>query len=189
MKFDSHIKHCTGQPGIICNFKVKNLVTFVDYIKYKGDIPLTAYIDFETNSPAESGLAPEDRSMSAISYVIFFAFYPYLNLDCVIIEKSFGHSLEKLTSLYCLTREQLLFHDKTTLLKLRNCAREINRRKKSAISNIFSTELKFASECLLKWFNKKHMKVELTNKEKLNYKILNPLNLEKDVLFVIFLLN
>ena len=55
---------------------------------------------------------------------------------------------------------------------------------------MFSKELKFASECLLRWFYKRRMKVELNNEEKLNYKISNPLNPEKvDVLFVIFLLN
>ena len=85
-RFDSHIKHCTGQPGIIYNFHAKILVTFGDYIKYKGDIPLSAYIGYETNSPAESGLAPEYRSMFEISYVIVFAFDPYLELDRVIIK-------------------------------------------------------------------------------------------------------
>ena len=120
LRFDSHIKHCTGQPGIIYNFNARNLVTFVDYIKYKGDIPLSVYINLETNSPAELGLAPKDRSMFAICYVIVFAFHPYPELDRVIIKRSFGHSLEKLTSLDYLTREQLFFHVKTTLLKLRD---------------------------------------------------------------------
>ena len=123
--------------------------------------------------------------MFAISYVTVFAFHPYPKLDPVIIERSFGHSLEKLASLDYLTREQLLFHDKTALLKLRDCAFEVSRLKtKSAISNVFSTELKFASEYQLKWFYKKHMKVELTNEEKLNYKISNPLNPEKGRYFI-----
>ena len=40
-----------------------------------------------------------------------FAFHPDLDVDCVIIERSFGHSREKLTSLNYLTREQLDFED------------------------------------------------------------------------------
>ena len=94
---------------VIYNFVVQNLVTFEGYIKFKGDIPLSAYIEFETNAPADLSLGLEDRNIFAISYVIIFAFHPYLKLNRVIIERSFGHSLEKSTSLDYLTREQLLF--------------------------------------------------------------------------------
>ena len=65
-------------------------------------------------------------------------------------------------------REQLLFHEKTTLLKLRDCAFEVIRSKTKSAK---------------KWFYIKHMKVELINEEKLNYKNSNPLNPEKDFLF------
>ena len=117
-------------------------------------------------------LGPEDKNMFAILYVIIFAFHPYLKLNRVIIEGSFG---QKLTSLEYLRREHFSFRDKTTLLKLRDCALAVSRCKdKFAVSNMFLTELKFAGGCLLKWFYKKQMNLELDKEEKMNYKISNP---------------
>ena len=43
--------------------------------------------------------------MFAVSYAIIFAFNPNLNFEKVIIERSFGHSLDKLSTLHYLTRE------------------------------------------------------------------------------------
>ena len=37
-------------PGIICNFNNKNLITFEDNFKSKGDVPMTMYFDFEATS-------------------------------------------------------------------------------------------------------------------------------------------
>lgn len=100
--------------------------------------------------------------MTAVSYVIIFAFHPDLKIDRVIIERSFGHSIEKLSSLNYLTSEQLRYKDITLLKQLRDCAISVSSKKnKLAISEMFSTELKFASDCILKWFYKKHMKNKL----------------------------
>ena len=74
----------------------------------------------------------------------------------MIIERSFGHSRKKLPSLNYLTREQLDFKDNKTLLQLRDCVLAVaDKKNKVAISEMFSTELKFAVDCLQKWFNKK----------------------------------
>ena len=45
-----HMKNCTGKPGFIYNFQTRNLLTFEENIKFKRDVPLTAYIDFETTA-------------------------------------------------------------------------------------------------------------------------------------------
>ena len=114
------------------------------------------YIDFEITAPSDKCLDPENRKMFAISCVITFAFHPDLDIDCAIIERSFGHSQEKLTILNYLTREQLSFKDNKTLLQLRDCALAVaDKKNKIVVSNMFSTELKCAADCLLKWFNKK----------------------------------
>lgn len=60
-KLERHMVNCAWQPGTICDFNILNLVTFQDNIKYKGDIPLLALIDFETNSPADSYLDAEQK--------------------------------------------------------------------------------------------------------------------------------
>ena len=49
--FKRPFKSCYGQPGIVCDL---NLVSIEDNIKYKSDIPLTVYIDFETAAPTSS---------------------------------------------------------------------------------------------------------------------------------------
>ena len=66
-----------------------------------------------------------------------------------------GHSRETSTSINYLTREQLNFKDTNTLLQLKNCALPVaDKKNKIAISKMLSTELKLATDCLLKWFNK-----------------------------------
>ena len=54
-------------------------------MKFKGDIPPTAYIDFETTVPTDDCLDPESKKMFVVSYVIIFAFHPELDNDRVII--------------------------------------------------------------------------------------------------------
>ena len=151
-------------------------------MKLKHDIPLTAYIDFETTAPTDKMLDPESCKMKAASYVIIFAFHPQLELKRIIIERSFGHSAEKLTTIDYLTTEQLQFHDQITLKQLRDSAIEVSERKKTnAISEMFSIELKFASDCLLKWFYSKNKKIELSIQEKKDYEVKNPIDWENGV--------
>ena len=91
-------------------------------LKYKGDIPLVAYIDSETTAPTgQQWIEPENRKMFAVSYVIIFAFEPELHINRIIIECSFGHSLKMLADLSYLTREQVKFKDEKTLLQLKDC--------------------------------------------------------------------
>ena len=91
-------------------------------MKFKGDIPLTAYIDFETTAPTDEFLESESTKIFVVSYVIIFAFHPELNINRVIIERRFGHSEHSLTSLNYLTIDQLQYKDIKTLLQLRDCA-------------------------------------------------------------------
>ena len=180
-RFDKHIENCTGRPGFVYNFNTQNLLTFEENLKFKRDIPLTVYIDFETTAPTDDYLDPETRKMNAVSYVIIFAFHPELKMKRIIIERSFGHSIQKLTTIDYLTTEQLKFKDITTLKQLRDCAFSVaSKKNKIAISEMFSTELKFATDCLLKWFNSKYKNLELSIKRKRKYEIENPINWEND---------
>lgn len=79
-------------------------------MKFKGDIPLppVAYIDFETTAPTDTCLNPENRNVYIVSYVIVFAFHPDLTqINRVIIERSFGYSLQKINELSYLAHQQL----------------------------------------------------------------------------------
>ena len=110
------------------------MLKFEENLKHKEDISLVAYVDFETTAPTDDCLDPEKRKMFAVSYVIILAFHPDLDISHVNIERSFGHSLKKLTSLNYLTHEQLNFKDNKTLLQLRDCAHAVaDNKNKTAI--------------------------------------------------------
>ena len=178
-RLNTHLKACTGQPGYVYNFDTQNLLTFEQNIKLKHDIPLTAYIDFETTAPTDQKLDPENCKMNAVSYCIIFAFHPHLNMKRVIIERSYGHSLEKLTTIDYLTGEQLKFNDEITLKQLRDVAIEVSEKRcVNSIGKMFSIEIKFASDCLLKWFYSKHKKLELSINEKKEFETKNPIDWE-----------
>ena len=49
-KFDRHVENCTGH---VYNFNTQKLLMFKENLKYQGDIPLVAYIDFETTTPTD----------------------------------------------------------------------------------------------------------------------------------------
>ena len=61
-------------------------------------MPLAAHVNLETTAPTDDCLDPENRAMFAVSYVIIFAFHPELDIDHVILKRSFRHLGEKLTS-------------------------------------------------------------------------------------------
>ena len=101
---------------------MQNFLTFDENLKYKGDVSLVAYIDFERTAPTDQRwIDPENRKMLAVSYVIIFAFHSDLHIECVIIEHSFGNTLERLADLSYYMCEQLKFKDEKTLLQLKNC--------------------------------------------------------------------
>lgn len=57
------MENCTGLPGLIYQFDSQNLVTFEDNLKYKSDMLVVAYINFETTTPTDSCLDPEKKCL------------------------------------------------------------------------------------------------------------------------------
>ena len=178
-RFLKHLKICTGKPGYVYNFDTQNILTFEENLKNKIDIPIAAYIDFETTAPTDKMFDPECCKMKPVSYSIIFAFHPSFNFKRVIILRSFGHSLLNLTTINYLTAEQLKYKDEITMKQLRDAALQVHEKiNQNAIAEMFSIELKFASDCLLKWFNSKYKKIELPLAEKRNYELQNPIDWE-----------
>ena len=133
-RYDRHIENCAGHLGYVYNLNTQSLFMFEENLKYKGDIPLVAYIDFEITTPTDTCLDPENRTLYAVSFVIVFAFHPDLpQIDRVIIECSFGHSLQKLNDLSYLTCDQLVF----------------GLRKKEKNSNLQNVQLQIKGRCRL----------------------------------------
>ena len=178
-KLATHMKNCLGKPGFVYNFQTRNLLTFEENIKFKRDVPLTTYIDFETTAPTDCCLDPESNKMNVVSYVIILAFHPKLQLPRIIIERSFGHSLEKLCQIDYLTSEQLKYGDVITVKQLRDCALAVHKKTNVvAISEMFCTEIKFATNCLLKWYHAKYKNLELSLENKNEFEKENPIDWE-----------
>ena len=57
------------------------------------------------------------------------AFHPELKLNRIIIQRSYAHSLEQLTSLNYFTQEQINFFDSTLIKMLKDIAFDVAKRK------------------------------------------------------------
>ena len=178
-KLATHMKNCTGKPGFVYNFQTRNLLTYEENIKFKRDVPLTTYIDFETTAASDDYLDPECNKMNVVSYVIILAFHPKLELPRIIIERSFGHSFEKLCQIDYLTSEQLRYKDIITLKQLKDCALAVHKKTNVlAISEMFCTEIKFATDCVLQWYQDKYKNFELSIENKKEFERENPFDWE-----------
>ena len=62
-KFDHYFENCTSHPGYVYDFNTQSLLMFIGNLKYKGDIKLVAYIDFQTTWPTDECLDLENRKM------------------------------------------------------------------------------------------------------------------------------
>ena len=69
------------------------------------------------------------------------------------------------------------------LKQLRDCVLYVaSKRNKLAISEMFTTELKFAENCLMRWFNAKikSENMQLSNDMRRKYEVENPINWQTD---------
>ena len=57
------------------------------------------YFDSETTTQTDNIFDPEQKKMFVVSYVLIVAFHPELNLNRIIIHRSYLHSLEELTTI------------------------------------------------------------------------------------------
>ena len=150
-KFEIHMKNCSGKPGVIYNFNNQSLISYEDNFKSKGDIPFAVYFDFETTAPADNCLDTEQKKMFVVSYVMIVAFHPALHLDRIIIYRSFAHTLEQLSNIDYLSREQIGFIDSHLILMLKDAASEVSKRKcKNSLGQMFSIESALVKKTLLK---------------------------------------
>ena len=75
--------------------------------------------------------------------------------------------------------KQHKFEDEKMMIQLKDCALAVHaRNSKIGTSEMFTTELKFTTDCLLKWFDTKFKptNLELSNSAKRKYEIENPID-------------
>ena len=85
----------------------QNLISYQDNFRAKGDIPFVIYFDFETTAPTDNSFDPEQNKMFVFSYVMVVAFHLGLKLNRIVIQRSYAHSIEHLSSLNDYTQKQI----------------------------------------------------------------------------------
>ena len=123
---------------------IKCFISYEDNFKSKGDLPFSIYFDFETTAPTDNCLDPEQKEMFVVFYVMIATFHPRLQLDRIIVSRSFAHSLEQLTTVNYLSREQLSFAESYILQMLKDYAVVVAKRKyQNSLARMFSIECAF----------------------------------------------
>ena len=182
-KFEKHLKHCSGKPGVIYNFTNQSLVSYKDNFRAKGDLPFCVYFDFETTAPTDNCLDPEQKKMFVVSYLMIVAFHPALQLNRFIIYRSFAHTLDQLSNIDYLTQEQIGFIDNYLIHMLKGCVNEVSKRQcKNGLGQMFSVESALVKKTLLKWFNTQFKRpfTEIKAIAKIRFEAENKINWQKD---------
>ena len=76
-------------PDVIYKFKNQTLLSFEDNFKHLGAPPFVAYFDFETTTGFDSKIYLDDEEMYPVSYCLIFAFDPKLDIDRIVVVRSF----------------------------------------------------------------------------------------------------
>ena len=177
MRHKRHLENCSGKPGVIYNFNSQCVISYQENFKNKDNLPFSIYFDFERTAPTDNQLDPEQKKMLVVSYAMIIAIQPALKLERIIVYRSFAHSLEQLTSLDYLTREQINFIEPYLIKMLKDIAFEVSRRKiKNSLGQMFSIESALLKKTLLKWFNVKYQFTNIDPFKKLFYEHKNPIN-------------
>ena len=87
---------------------------------------MVIHFDFETTAPTDNCFDPEQKKMFVLSYVLIVAFHPHLKLRKVIVQRSYGHTLQQLTTLDYLTNDQMKLIDVKLVTQLKDMAQEVS---------------------------------------------------------------
>ena len=133
---EKHNKVCAAKEGIIYTFDNRKLISFQDNFKFLGYVPFTVYFDFETTTDDVVFLDPK---MFLVSYYQIYSFHPSLNLDKIVIFRSFQQSPEEIYNLSYFRNEHIPYFDKITFRQLKDAATAVLAHEKSTLlSELFS---------------------------------------------------
>ena len=91
--------------------------------------------------------------MFVVSYCHIYWFYPALNLDKIVIFRSFQQTSEKLYDLSHFKEDNIPFFNKTTFYQLKDATFAVLACKNStSFAELFLVELKFTVDTLNDWF-------------------------------------
>ena len=89
-----HLTICAAREGITYSFDNGQIINFQDNFKYLGDVPFTVYFDFKITTGDSVFFDPK---MFIVSYCQIYSFHPSLNLDKIVIYRSFQQTAARYT--------------------------------------------------------------------------------------------
>ena len=126
---------------------MQSLISFEDNFHAKGDL---VYLEFETTAPTDNCFDPEQKTMFVVSYVMIVAFHPDLKIDKIIIQRSYAHAIEQLTSLDYFSQNQIKRINKELVRQLKDIALDVSKRKlKKTMGQMFCVECALVKKTLL----------------------------------------
>ena len=147
-----HLTICAAREGITYSFDKGQIMNFPDNFRYLGGVPFTVYFDFETTTGDSVYFDPK---MFVVSYYQIYSFHPSLNLDKIVIYRSFQETADKIYDLSHFKREHIPFFNNTTFYQLKDAASAVLAREKfSSLAELFPVELKFTIGTLNGWFSR-----------------------------------
>ena len=87
-----HLTICAAREGITYSFNNGQIINFQDNFNYLGDVPFTGYFDLETTNGDSVFFNPK---MFVVSYCQIYSFHPSLNLDKIVIYRSFQQTADE----------------------------------------------------------------------------------------------
>ena len=95
-----------------------------------------------------------DSKMFVVSCCQIYSFHPSLNLDKIVIYRSFQQTVDEIYDLNHFKREHILIFNRTTFYQLKDAASAVLAHEKStSLAELFSLELKFTIDTLNDWFS------------------------------------
>ena len=106
-----------------------------------GDVPFNVYFDFETTTGDNIF---RDPKMFVMNYCQIYAFHPSLNLDKVIIFRSFQQKADEIYSLDHFREEHIPLFDRVTFNQLKDAVTSVLALEKfTSLHELLSVEPKF----------------------------------------------
>ena len=147
-----HLSVCTAKEGITYSFDNSQIIDYQGNFKYMGDVPFSVYFDFETTT---GDAVFFDSKMYIVSYCLIFTLNKSLNMDEIVIYRSFQQTPQHLYDLSHFRQEHVPFFDRTTLRQLKDAASAVlSKEKCTSLAELFSIELKFTIDTFKFWHTK-----------------------------------
>ena len=141
-----HPKICAAKEGIVYTFENGKLISFQENFKYLKKF-LLQFIS--TLKQQQVKLYFPIQKMFLVSYCQICSFHPSLNLEKIVIFRSFRQSPEEICGLNHFKQEHIPFFNRITFYQLKDAPTAALACEKSAsLAELFSVELKFTIDTL-----------------------------------------